>query len=117
MEGKISTSSGKEISVEVGIRQLGKEEQKKHALKALAICWGISLATIPLPPLHWVTVPGFFIAGFVMFFRKLREPAYFEHVAFKCPECGAAVEVPPQVVQNPLAFVCPQCRYGLKLSF
>jgi hypothetical protein len=117
VEGKISTTSGKEISVSVGIRVLTKEERKKNAIKILGICWGLSLATIPLPPIHWVTVPGFFIAGIVMFFRKLREPEYFDHVKFTCPECGKEVEVPPQVVKSPLSFVCPHCRYGLKLTF
>lgn len=117
MDGKISSTSGKELSVQVAIRTLSPQERKQKAFKAVGICWGLSLATIPLPPIHWVTVPGFFIAGFVMFFRKLREPEYFEKVVFPCPECGKEVDVPKQVVKNPLAFVCPHCRYGLKLTF
>ncbi len=117
MDGKISTSSGKELRVQVNIRTLSAQERKQKAFRTLGICWGLSLATIPLPPIHWVTVPGFFIAGIVLFFRKLREPEYFEKIAFDCPECGKRVDVPEQVVKNPLAFVCPHCRYGLKLTY
>ena len=117
MEGKINSTSGKEAAVQFAIRQLSAPERKKIALKTLGVLWGLSLATIPLPPIHWVPVPGFFFFGIVQFLRKLREPAHFENLAFPCPECSQEVKLPPQVVQNPLAFVCPHCRYGLKLTF
>ncbi len=117
MEGKISTTSGKELTIQFQIRTLTAQERKQNALKILGICWGLMIVTAPLPPIHWVTVPGFFLAGFVMFIRKLRQPEHFEKFSFPCPECGKTVDVPPQVVQNPLAFVCPHCRYGLKLGY
>ena len=117
MEGKISSTSGKEVQLQFGIRTLTAQEVRKHALKGLGICWGLSVATLPLPPLHWVTVPGFFLFGIYWSLRKLREPEYFENLDFLCPECGKDVKIPPQVVKNPLAFVCPYCRYGLKLNF
>jgi DNA-directed RNA polymerase subunit RPC12/RpoP len=115
--GKINSASGKELDVTFGIRHLTPEERKKNALKGLGLFWGLSLASIPLPPIHWVTVPGFFLFGIYFFFRKLRQHDHFEKLEFSCPECGKEVKLPEQVVQNPLAFVCPHCRYGLKLSF
>lgn len=117
MVGKINSSSGKELDVTFTIRHLSAEERKKNAMKGLGIFWGLSLVSIPLPPIHWVTVPGFFFFGIYWFFRKLRELDHFEKLEFPCPECSQEVKLPPQVVQNPLAFVCPHCRYGLKLSF
>jgi len=117
VDGKISSSSGKEIPVSFGIHVLSSEEKRKNALKGLAICWGLMLVTIPLPPIHWVTVPGLFFFGIYWFFRKLREGEHFEAATFACPECGATFPLAPQPVQNPLAFVCPHCRYGLKLGF
>lgn len=117
MDGRISSGSGKELQIQFSIRTLTSADKKSHALKALGICWGLSLVTIPLPPIHWVTVPGFFLFGIYYSLRKLREPEHFEEIAFPCPECGKEVKVQPQVVRNPLEFVCPQCRYGLKLSF
>lgn len=117
MEGKIKSSSGKELDVPIQIRTLDAQERKRNAFKALGLCWGLSVASIPLPPIHWVTVPGFFFFGIYLSLKKLREPEYFENIVFPCPECGKEVRVAPQVVQNPLAFVCPHCRYGLKLQF
>lgn len=117
MEGKISSTSGQQLGVNFTIRHLGPEERKKNAFKGLGLFWALSLGSIPLPPIHWVTVPGFFFFGIYWFFRKLGEHDYFEKLEFPCPECSKSVSLPPQVVQNPLAFVCPHCRYGLKLSF
>ena len=117
MEGKINSTSGKQLDVSFTIRHLLPEERKRNAFKGLGLFWGLALATIPLPPLHWVTVPGFFFFAIYWFFHKLREQDHFEKLVFPCPECGSEVNLPPQVVKNPLPFVCPHCRYGLKLSF
>ncbi len=99
------------------MRALSAQDRRKNAWKGLGICWGLALVTLPLPPIHWVTVPGLFFFGIYWFFRKLREGEHFEMSRFPCPECGAEVTLAPQVTQNPLAFVCPACRYGLKLSW
>jgi hypothetical protein len=117
VEGKISSTGGKEAQVHFTIRTLTKQERKKNALKGLGIFWGLMIATLPLPPIHWVTVPGFFLFGIYWSLKKLRESEHFENLRFPCPECGKEVALPPQVVRNPLAFVCPSCRYGLKLEF
>ncbi len=117
MSGKINSASGKEITVNFALRTLNAQERKKQALKALGLFWGLSLLSLPLPPIHWITVPGFFLFGIYWALRKLREGVYLENLAFPCPECGEEVKLPPQGKQNPLPFVCPHCRYGLKLSF
>ena len=117
MEGTISTSSGRELKIPFGLRTLSQEERRRHAFKALGICWGISVLSAPLPPIHWVTVPGFFVFGIVLCLRKLREGVFLEELAFPCPECQKEVKLAPQVKKNPLDFVCPHCRYGMKLSW
>ncbi len=115
MDVKISSSSGKETQAQVAIRTLSPEEKRANALKGLGIFWGLSLVTLPLPPLHWVTVPGFFLFGIYWGLKKLKEGETFEPARFPCPECGQEVPLQAQAARNPLAFVCPSCRYGLKL--
>jgi DNA-directed RNA polymerase subunit RPC12/RpoP len=117
VEGRVSSGSGKEVVISFQIRTLSAQDRKRIAFKALGICWGLSIATIPLPPIHWVTVPGFFLFGIYYFFRKLKEPEHFEAITFSCPECSKEVKVEPQVVKKPFDFVCPHCRYGLKLHY
>lgn len=117
MEGTIKSTSGKESKLTFSLRTLHSQERRGNALKGLGLFWGLALVTAPLPPIHWVTVPGFFLFGIYWSLRKFKEGVYFEELVFPCPECGAEVRLAPQEKRNPLAFVCPHCRYGLKLSF
>ena len=117
MEGKISSASGRAAQIDFQVRVLGPRERRGLALRSLGLFWGLALATIPLPPLHWVSVPGFFFFGIYRAFRRWGEKAHFEEMRFPCPECGKDMALPPRPMANPLAFVCPQCRYGLKLSY
>lgn len=117
MVGVVASGSGKEEKIQFSLRILSTEEKRKNALKGLGLFWGLSLLSAPLPPIHWVTVPGFFLFGIYWALRKLREGVYFNELVFPCPECKKEVRLAPQVKQNPMAFVCPHCRYNLKLSF
>jgi hypothetical protein len=85
-------------------------------MKALGICWLISLCTIPLPPIHWVTVPFFFFYGIYRAVKKYREPEHFIPFTVPCPECEKPIEIEGRVVEIPLALVCPHCRFALKLE-
>ena len=75
------------------------------------------LATLPLPPIHWLTVPGFFFLGIYLMARKWKVRELMEGLSFPCPECGKEVSLPTREPQNPLVFPCPFCRYLLRLSF
>ena len=66
MEGKVSSASGKVVSVTFGLRTLPWEERRGRAFRTLGLCWGFALVTAPLPPIHWLTVPGFFRAKSIM---------------------------------------------------
>lgn len=117
MEGTIRSSSGKETKVSLSLRSLSSEEKRGRAIKALGICWGLALLSAPLPPIHWVTVPGFFLFGIYLGLRRLGEGSFLEAVSFPCPECGKEASLTPQPEKNPLDFVCPHCRYGLKIEW
>lgn len=62
-------------------------ERLKRALIVLAKCWGIALVCVLIPIAHFILVPGFLIAGFVMFFVVLNAEFLFkkagEHEAEK----------------------------------
>ena len=115
MEGLVKSSSGKATTVHFSIRTLGAAERRRLALKGLGICWGLALATLPLPPIHWVTVPFFFLFGFYWAGRKYREDLHFMPFRFSCPECTKEVPVPEQAVRGRLEIICSECKYGLKL--
>lgn len=116
-KGEISSSTGKSTPVDFRVRGLDLAERRRLAWRALGICWAISLLSLPIPPVHWVSVPGFFLFGVYRFFRKLREGRHFVPFTFACPECGKTVPLPAQVVENALAFPCPECRFQLRLTW
>ena len=116
MNAQIKTSSGKETTIGLTIRTLSAAEKRKNAFKGLGFCWLLSIATAPLPPIHWVTVPGFFLFGFYWFFRKLREGSYVEPFSFPCPECQSKVEVAARPLVSHWEAVCPSCKFSLRIE-
>lgn len=117
MDAQIDSSSGKTTHVNIELKHLSAAEKRQLAFKSLGFFWLLSVVSIPLPPIHWVTVPGFFLFGIYKFFQKLREPTHVLPFNGKCPECEKEFPVKEQVAVNPLAFVCPHCRYSLKLEW
>lgn len=116
MEATIQSTTGKTRQVPVSIRVLPTSEKQKKAWKALGLCWLAMVISAPLPPVHWVSVPGLFIAGIYLFVRRLREGEYTEPFAFACPECGKEVPVKARPVSEEWEQVCPSCHHSLQVN-
>jgi predicted RNA-binding Zn-ribbon protein involved in translation (DUF1610 family) len=116
LAANLSSSSGKTTATKLTIRFLHPDERRKHAFKTLGLFWAISLGSIPLPPIHWVTVPGFFLYGIYAFQKKLREAELLAASSFTCPECGKTIDSPEQSLKMPIAITCPHCHFNLKLN-
>ncbi len=112
----LSSSSGKSNSCDLTIRFLAPEERRKLALKSLGLFWAISLGTIPLPPIHWVSVPFFFGFGIYSFQKKIREVSRLAAFSVICPECAKTIGCPEQSLKSPILLTCPHCRFNLKLQ-
>lgn len=117
MEGNISSSSGKSATVHFELRELSTQERRKNAFKGLGLFWGLSLAFAPLPPIHWVATPGFFLFGFYWAAKKYGQTTYLRAFSAECPECQGKVDVAERFAQSPTSLVCPHCRYNLKLEW
>lgn len=116
MDAEIRSTTGKTLHADVAIRTLPATEKRKKAFKALALCWGASVITAPLPPIHFATVPGFFLLGIYLFFRRLNEGQYTEPFSFQCPECSQPVAVAARPVSEEWEQVCPACHYSLQVN-
>ena len=53
-------------------------ERLLRALKILGIFWGLALLSVPILVAHFVLVPGFFLLGPVMAYRRYRVTATSE---------------------------------------
>ncbi|RYZ97430.1 MAG: hypothetical protein EOP11_22035 [Proteobacteria bacterium] len=116
MNAEISSTTGKIAHAEVQLRVLPAPEKRKRAFKALGLCWAAMIATAPLPPIHFATVPGFFIAGIYLFFRILRQGEHILPFSFACPECSKPIEVAARPVTEEWEQVCPSCHYSLEVT-
>jgi hypothetical protein len=117
VDALISSSSGKEQRVDLTIITLTQEDRRKNALKRLGICWGLAIAFAPLPPLHWVLTPGFFLGGPFAAWKRYQQSRYLADLTFCCPECAKEMTLPSQPLKNPKAFSCKHCGYLLKLAW
>lgn len=89
----------------------------QRALKFLGGFWGAALVSVPIPGLHFVLVPGFFLAGIGAFFIKLRETRRLALQGAVCPACGKPLKdaVLHFGAELPRLY-CYECRQHLWLS-
>lgn len=99
------------------IEFLSSPRRMKRALQFLGGFWAAALLSIPLPGLHFVLVPGFFLAGLGYFFVKLRETRRLSLQGTNCPSCGKPLK--DAVLHFGSDFprlYCYECRQHLWLS-
>ena len=65
-----------------------------RALRTLAACWGLAIAAVFVPVLHFVLVPSLLVAGPLLSLQKLGEAQSMLSAAGACPACGAPQEFP-----------------------
>ncbi len=63
-------------------------ERMARAGKGLAMAWGAALVSVFIPVAHFLLVPGFFLAGLVVFVKRMRRRAVVGIVHGSCPDCN-----------------------------
>ncbi len=77
-----TTTSG-----EATVLQFDRAERIARAGKGLAMAWGAALVSVFIPVAHFLLVPGFFLAGLVVFGKRMRRRAVVDTVRGACPDC------------------------------
>ncbi len=72
----------------VDVRSFDRAERLVHAWKGLALAWTGALVGFFIPVAHFLLVPGFVIAGVVLFRSKLGAREITESMTGSCPDCG-----------------------------
>lgn len=116
MDALISSSSGKQTTVTLAIKALSPPEKRRRALKELGLFWGLALVTLPLPPVHWVSVPGFFFFGLYRAWKRLGEKEAVLPATLSCPECGSSFPMAERAYSEAWEVVCPHCRWPLQVA-
>lgn len=102
-------------------REFSHSNRVNRAILSLVYCWIAAALTLPIFLLHWITVPGFLIAGVVLFFQQLRSKTHVQRAVGCCPvdECpseGKEVTIRLNHHHWPPVWVhCPECHHSLHL--
>jgi hypothetical protein len=84
------TYDGREPSrVRVRARHRDRRARTTRAARTWAACWGLALAAVFLPVLHFVLVPLLLLAGPALAWQRLHEAVMLVSADGACPACGA----------------------------
>jgi hypothetical protein len=119
---RIQSLDGKETVTEVSIRDLTIKERALSALKWLGVFWGVMLAFVPIPMVHLVMVPLFFLIGpiaAVIAFQVKRRvgKSGVGDSSVVCPLCGKPVDLSGQRIRERFKDRCPSCLNDLYVEF
>ncbi len=65
-----------------------RRQRLARAGKGLGVLWGAGLVSVFIPVAHFLLVPGFALAGVVVFARRMRVAEVTHSIHGRCPDCG-----------------------------
>jgi hypothetical protein len=85
------TYDGSEPS-RIRVRALHRDgpARASRAVRTWAACWGLAVAAVFLPVLHFILVPLLLLAGPALAWGRLHEAASLVSAEGACPACGAS---------------------------
>ena len=95
---EVRGQGGVTSSATLQIASLTDRARFKRATKTSAILFGLAVATLPIPPIHWVLVPAF-LDGQIA-----------------CPKCQGSFELESQPPSWPLDLTCHKCKAQLTVA-
>lgn len=110
VEVRLVGSNNQETSGRVKIQSWDSKARLKRALKTLGISWVCGICSLPLPPVHWVLVPGFILGGPFVAMYIYGQAQMILSGEGACPNCGQPFTVAKGEPQFPLSDVCDKCH-------
>jgi hypothetical protein len=89
----------------------------RRAIKGLAAWWGMAVVGLFVPVAHFFLVPGFLLAGLIVFWRRRSMAEVIVAGQGRCPDCGAdqTLDLPSRWAPD-LALDCRECHRRLRLT-
>lgn len=111
-------SKDKNIPIQLTVKEWSSGERLKRALKLLAKSWGVALAAVFIPLLHFFLVPLFVLGGLIGAALVYGAEKSLEKGEGTCPSCGAPVSVAKRWnLVFPFAFHCENCQARIEVDF
>lgn len=100
----------------IRIQTWSKKERTARAIKYGGLCWVGALASIVIPLLHFILVPGFLIAGPILAFVLLGQESMVLGGEGICPNCHASLPIASATLNFPISDLCTHCQTPLKIE-
>ncbi len=100
---------------EVYIEYFSRQKRLCRAGKTLAIFWGVAVACVFIPMLHFVLVPLFFILGLVLGLKTFRQTSIVLGGRSPCPRCHKELAIVRSPDQWPLRDLCSSCHNAVRI--
>ena len=71
--------------------------------------WAVAVACVFIPLLHFVLVPGFFLAGPVLAWLAVRASVRVTSASITCPKCGKDAPIEAGTTGWPVSMRCSSC--------
>jgi hypothetical protein len=92
-------------------------ERIARAGKGLGIAWSAAVVSVFIPVAHFLLVPGFFLAGLVVFAKRMRRGVVVDSVRGACPDCEHEQQFEaPGAWRLPAHLTCAKCHRLLTAS-
>jgi hypothetical protein len=102
---------------ELHVQVFDSHDRRKRAIKILAICWVLALASLPIIIAHFVLVPGFLLAGPYFAYRNYHTLSLPKKIAGICPSCGQQMELQLETSDKlPMWRYCSACNASLHIE-
>ena len=105
----VAMDADRQADAVVLARSFHTTERFWSGLKFLARCWGLAIASILVPVLHFFLVPGFLIGGIAIFFIRFSRKDYIALAELNCPNCHKTFRIENLSFNWPLRQACPSC--------
>lgn len=102
-------------SGEVTLLSWTPSERRVRALKTLLKFWVGSMISVIFPLVHFILVPGLFIAGPVVAYFILQQEQVVTSGHTECPKCQAQVMIKKAHYKGKITEVCRKCYSELEI--
>lgn len=112
----VRAPSGKIRPGSVRIQTWNKAARTRRALKFWIACWALAIVSVVFPIVHFVLVPGFFLAGPIGAYLLSQQSSQVLGGETACPECGRPLLLEKGPDRWPLADLCTGCQTAVTVE-
>lgn len=109
----IKSLSGKTANGDVQIKSWSQSERVANAMKVFGLFFGLAIAFVFVPIVHFVMVPTLLILAPILALRSYRRISNVEGGSGTCPECSERLPIEGGKPDWPLKDLCSKCHNGL----